>query len=197
MHAKKLWALAGLLGLVQLGDARAQQPGAEARRADAIREEEARLQLGDIDPARLTLPQKRDRSERMLTEQRGSLARGVDLLQQARAAKDIVQMNCVNEKLTQIKGLLRLSEQASVLMFDAMAKGTEDVVNHEFSKIAVAHQKSMLLRAEAEQCVGELSIYTGDTEVTVEIDETIPVTDPTQPIPPPPGPDVPPVASGF
>jgi hypothetical protein len=153
--------------------------------------------VGDIDAANITDAEKKVRAERMIGDARKSLARATELLQEARNAKDIVQLNCVNEKLTQIKGLLRLSEKASVQMYEAMAKGAQDVVNHEYTKIAVAGQKTQLLRTEAEQCVGELSVYTGDTEVQVEISDDIPQTDPTLPIAPPPGPGTPPVASAF
>jgi len=139
----------------------------------------------------------RDRRDALLGEMRDALRRVTEILGEARASKDIVQLNCVNEKLTQVKGLLRISEDASVKMYDAVASNTMDVINHEFTKISVAHQKTIILRAEAEQCVGELSVYTGETEVTVEIDPDISDRDPTQPDSPPIGPEVPPVASGF
>lgn len=158
---------------------------------------EPSLELGFVDASQVSLTDKRNRTEQMLAEERGSLVRGTELLQEARAAKDIVQLNCVNEKLTQIKGLLKLSEQASVKMYEAIAAYTEDVINHEFTKIWVAHQKTMLLKSEAEQCVGELSVYAGDTEVEVIIDDAIGEDDPTEQDPPVPGPAVPPVASGF
>jgi hypothetical protein len=156
--------------------------------------------LADVDVAnaqQLSTSEKQGRAERMLGEMRDALRRVTEILGEARASKDIVQLNCVNEKLTQVKGLLRISEDASVKMYDAIASGAQDVINHEFTKISVAHQKTVILRAEAEQCVGELSVYTGETEVTVEIDPDISDRDPTDPDSPPPGPEVPPVASGF
>jgi hypothetical protein len=156
--------------------------------------------LADVDVAnaqQLSTPEKQARSEKMLGEMRDGLRRVTEILGEARASKDIVQLNCVNEKLTQVKGLLRISEDASVKMYDAVASATQDVINHEFTKISVAHQKTVILRAEAEQCVGELSVYTGETEVTVEIDPDISDRDPTEPDSPPIGPEVPPVASGF
>jgi phage terminase small subunit len=166
-------------------------------RDDARRRIERSARVGDIDASKISTPDKKKNAEKMVSESRGALARVTELLFQARETNDMVQRNCVNEKLTQIKGLLRLSEAASVSMYEAMGKGADDVTNHEYTKIAVAHQKTQLLRTEAEQCVGELSVYTGDTDVTVEIDDDIPQTDPTLPIPPPTGPGTPPVASAF
>lgn len=166
-------------------------------RNDAIRSDAPSLRLGDVDAAKVPDTEKKDRTEKMLSDQRGALSRGTDLLNQARSAKDIVQLNCVNEKLTQIKGLLKLSEEASKMMYDGLAGGGGDQVNYEYTKIVVAHGRSQQLKAEAEQCVGALSVYTGETEVQVDIDDNIPAKDPTLPVTPPPGPVTPPVASGF
>ncbi len=168
-------------------------------RDDAARTDQT-PSLADVDVAnaqQLSTSEKQGRAERALGEMRDALRRVTEILGEARTAKDIVQLNCVNEKLTQVKGLLRISEDASVKMYDAISSNTLDVINHEFTKISVAHQKTVLLRAEAEQCVGELSVYTGETEVSVEIDPDISDRDPTDPDVPPIGPEVPPVASGF
>lgn len=143
----------------------------------------------------LTREEQQTRVESMLAEMRDALRRVTDLLGEANASKDIVQLNCVNEKLTQVKGLLRVSEESATKMYEAIASNMMDAVAHEYTKVSVAHQKVSVLRAEAEQCVGEFSVYTGDTEVTVEVDNDIPEVDSTIVDPPPPGPEVPPVAS--
>jgi hypothetical protein len=155
----------------------------------------AELDIGDV--SKLSNEEKQSRAEKSLVDIRDALKRVTAILSEARTQKDIVQLNCVNEKLTQIKGLLRISEDASSRMYDALGTGTQDVVNHEFTKIAVAHQKAQFLRAEAEQCVGELSVYTGETEIVVVVGPEIYEYDPTQPSAPPVGPLVPPVASAY
>lgn len=130
----------------------------------------------DEDSGKLSNDEKKARAESMLTEMREALKKGTELLGEARAAKDIVQLNCVNEKLIPIKGLLKISEGASVRMYEGMAAGTPEAaesVNHEYTKLAVAHQKVLILRAEADQCVGESTVYAGDTEIKVDVDPTI------------------------
>lgn len=170
-------------------------PETEVRtdRPDALRSDQAAI--GGIDAASVPVEEKQSKVESMLAEQRKILARATNLLKEARAAKDIVQLNCVNEKLTQIKGLLKISENGSVKMYEAIANAQDDVINHEFTKISVAHQRAVSLGAEAEQCVGEIAVYTGQTEVSVEIDDDVTEYDPTEP----PGsvlpPTIPPVAS--
>src|SRR5688572_831719 len=54
------------------------------------------------------------RSAEALTKMRQSLKEVIGKLEEARNSKDVVKLNCVNEKLTRIKGLLRISEQADV-----------------------------------------------------------------------------------
>jgi hypothetical protein len=162
-----------------------EQTDVKTERPDAVRSDSP-LAIGGIDAAGVPTEEKQSKVEGMLAEQRRILARVSNLLKEARAAKDVVQLNCINEKLVQIKGLLKISENASVKMYEAISGAQEDTINHEFTKITVAHQRCVTLGAEAEQCVGEIAVYTGQTEVTVEIDEDIPENDPT--LPPPVGP---------
>jgi hypothetical protein len=171
-----------------------EQTDVKSERQDAVRSDSP-SSIAGIDAASVPLEEKQSRVESMLAEQRKILARVSTLLKEARAAKDIVQLNCINEKLTQIKGLLKISENASVKMYEAIAGNQQDIIDHEFTKITVAHQRSVTLGAEAEQCVGEIAVYTGQTEVTVEIDDDIREDDPTAPPPVGPAPVIPPFAS--
>jgi hypothetical protein len=176
------------------GEEKGDETQVQPERSDAIRSDSP-TSIAGIDAASVPNDQKQTRVEGMLAEERKILARVTELLKEARAAKDIVQLNCINEKLTQIKGLLKISEDASVKMYEGISANQQDIVNHEYTKINVAHQRSVTLGAEAEQCVGEIAIYTGQTEVTVEIDEDITEDDPTQPPPVGPAPVIPPFAS--
>lgn len=106
-----------------------------------------------------------------IERQKEILKRMLALLEEARNAKDVVKLNCVNEKLTQVKGLVRISEQSEIAMQEAIAQKDSEVANHEFTKISLAGQRSEQLRADTESCVGELAIYSGDTVVTVEGDK--------------------------
>jgi hypothetical protein len=82
-------------------------------------------------------------------------------------------------------------------MYEAIAGGLTDVINHEFTKLSVAHQKVGVLRAELDQCVGESSVYTGETEVDVVVDDEGQQADPTKTQPPEPAPEMPAVSSTF
>jgi hypothetical protein len=89
--------------------------------------------------------------------------------EQARNEKDVVKLNCVNEKLTQLKTLIKVAEQADVALRESVA--TKDVASDAaFSKIAIARTKVDGLRSEAEQCIGQLA-YMVDEKTTVEVEQ--------------------------
>lgn len=135
------------------------------------------------------------RSAEALVRMRDVLKDVLGKLEEARNTKDVVKLNCVNEKLTQIKGLLRISEQADVAMQEAIAKGEKQAANHEYTKVMIARQKVDQLRAEAEECIGQLAFRT-DENMVVEVEEPegLP-SDPTNPDPLPPLTTQPPPAS--
>ena len=131
-------------------------------------------------------PEKLRRSVDALGRMRNVLKEVLSKLEEARSTKDVVKLNCVNEKLTQIKGLLRISEQSDVALQEAVAKRESSQGEHEFTKVMIARQKVDQLRAEAEECIGQLAFRT-DENLTVEVEEPddLPAADPTRPATPP------------
>lgn len=129
-------------------------------------------------------PEKIKRSAEALTRMRNVLKDVLGKLEEARNTKDVVKLNCVNEKLTQIKGLLRISEQSDVGLQEAVAKKESSAAEHEYTKVMIARQKVDQLRAEAEECIGQLAFRT-DENMTVEVEEPegLPTSDPTKPPP--------------
>ncbi|MGA9520349.1 MAG: hypothetical protein WBV82_02730 [Myxococcaceae bacterium] len=139
--------------------------------------------------------EKKRRSAEALTAMRDVLKDALGKLEEARNTRDVVKLNCVNEKLTQIKGLLRISEQADVSMQEALARSETTTADHEFTKVMIARQKVNQLRGEAEECIGQLAFQTDqNVQVEVEVPDDLP-EDPTNPAPPPPIVSRPPPAS--
>jgi hypothetical protein len=131
--------------------------------------------------SKLSDSDKIDTASTYLGEMKDVLSAVLDLLKEAREEKDVIKLNCINEKLTSVKGLIRISEQADITLQEAVAKGEKDTATHEFHKIAISHQKIKILKTEAEQCVGELAFAVGKTTVEVEVDkDMVPEQDPTK-----------------
>lgn len=141
-------------------------------------------------------PEKLRRSAEALARMRAVLKDVLGKLEEARNTKDVVKLSCVNEKLTQVKGLLRISEQSDVSLQEAVARKEASGAEHEYTKVTIARQKVELLRAETEECIGQLAFRTDENlTVEVEIPDGIPSEDPTQPEPPPDAISHPPISS--
>jgi hypothetical protein len=140
--------------------------------------------------------QKLSRSSAAVTQMRAALKVVLAKLEEARNTKDVVKLNCVNEKLTQVKGLLRISEQSDVALQEAVSKKDESAADHEFTKVSIAQSKVEQLRSESEQCIGQLAFRT-DENLTVEVlvPSDLPGGDPTSPPAPTPVTIAPPPAS--
>jgi hypothetical protein len=129
---------------------------------------------------------KLERSAKALGTMREALRTVLEKLEEARRTKDVVKLNCVNEKLTQIKGLLRISETADVALQEAVTRKDGTAAEHEYTKVMIANQKVAQLRSETEECIGQLAFRT-DENLSVEVEEPrdLPGGDPTRPSPPP------------
>jgi hypothetical protein len=84
-----------------------------------------------------------------------------------------VKLNCVNEKLTQIRTLLRVAETADVALHESLANRSgagASTGEAEFSKVAITRTKVDRLRREAEECIGQLA-YMVEEKTTVEVEQ--------------------------
>ncbi len=141
-----------------------------------------------------TLAQSKDYYKKMQDVQKRILS----LQSKARHDKDVVKLNCVNDKLVQVKGHLVVTDQSMASMSSALARSDDAARQHEFTRLTILYQKVVTLGTEAEQCIGEDVSYVGATRVDVEIDPSIPPGDPTQPpVPLVPPVERPPEASPF
>lgn len=95
-------------------------------------------------------------------------------LSEARQARDVVKVLCLNDKLNQIDVATRSARDRMPNLRGAAEKNDSDRSRHEFTVIQVLRDRVRSLVAEANQCIGEETGFIGDTQVTVEIDPTIP-----------------------
>ncbi|MBK6532005.1 MAG: hypothetical protein IPF99_21095 [Deltaproteobacteria bacterium] len=105
-----------------------------------------------------------------------------DLLDRARTDRDLIKVNCINDKLTQIDVTLRSAREHQELLQNSVSLNNDGQRNHEFQLMVIFRQRSENLRVEAQQCIGE-ETGTFDptrTVITVRVDPSIPEEDPTQ-----------------
>jgi len=101
------------------------------------------------------------------------LKRVQSLQDTAKREKDIIRLNCVTDKVVQVRVNLNIAEASMASLQEAMTRADEGQRTHEFTRLTIVNQKVQVL---------------GATRVDVEIDPNIPTYDPTQP--PAPGIDI-------
>ena len=112
----------------------------------------------------------------------GQVLKRIQAVQEtARKQKDIIKLNCVQDKLVQAKVNVSIADQAMTSLQENVARSDEGGRAHEFTRLTIINQKVTVLGAEAENCVGEDLSFVGATRIDVDIDPNIPSDDPTQP----------------
>ena len=101
-------------------------------------------------------------------------------LSEARQERDVVKVLCLNDKLNQIDVALSSATDRQKALQSVVNGNNPDRAKHEYTIIAVLRERVETLIAEANQCVGEELGYVGDTQVTVDIDDDIADTDPSE-----------------
>ncbi len=107
------------------------------------------------------------------------------MVEQARKQKDVIRLNCVMDKLVQVKVNMNIADQALQKLQEAVARRDEGASLHEYTRITIVNQKVQVLQNEGQTCVGAELNYIGATRVEVEAPE-LPegVTDPSLEPPP-------------
>ena len=84
----------------------------------------------------------------------------------ARKEKDVIRLNCINDRLLQIKALRNLLQAAIEDFHAAVATNLADQQTHQFTKVTMSAENIRQLREEANGCAGENLQYVGSTLTT-------------------------------
>lgn len=134
----------------------------------------------------LTPAEMRRASAEAIVKMRTSVSDLVTLLEEARKSKDVVKINFINDKLTQMKGLLRIAEKADADLIEALAKGDLAQAQLEFAKVSIALSKVDQAHTEANAVVGQVAFASSENlSVDVEAPEYLPKADLTEIVVPP------------
>jgi hypothetical protein len=127
-------------------------------------------------PVDLSVPQKSTLSGgEMLRQGQNYRAQIAAITQQvqkqieaAKKDQDIIRLNCLLDKLTQVKVNGTMMDQALQLLQECITRNDESAELHEYTRITIINQKAQVLRTEADACVGSETNYVGPTKVSVE-----------------------------
>ena len=98
----------------------------------------------------------------------------------AREQRDVVKALCLNDKLNQIDLATRTATDRMAGLESAVGQNDGERAKHQFTVLQVLRERVTTLVSEANQCIGEETGFVGDSNVTVEVDPTIPDTDPSE-----------------
>lgn len=169
---RRLWSGAAAVVVVcGFGVAAAQQGGATA--SPAVPE------LNTQQDVKLTPEQMQKQANGYLPEMEQGAGFVRKQLAEARQARDVVKVLCLNDKLNQVDVAIRSARDRMPNLKVAVDRKDDDQARHEFTVIQVLRDRVRSLVAEANQCIGEETGFVGESEVTVDIDPTIP-DDPSQ-----------------
>ena len=88
--------------------------------------------------------------------------------EQAKADKDVIRLNCLLDKLTQVKVNANMLDQSLQSLQECVSRHDEGAQLHEYTRVTIINQKVQVLRTEADACVGAETNYVGPTKVVVE-----------------------------
>jgi hypothetical protein len=134
---------------------------------------------GDEEDPANSVPQSKylETAQLALDSMKADLSRGLDQLRQAREKKDAVMLTYVNEQVTAMKGILRVSEDAFVSLQEALAANDTERARFEFRKIEVSkHKMDDLLQAALNAAGAEAT--ESNTSVQMEVDPSLTTVDP-------------------
>ncbi len=125
----------------------------------------------DFSGADLTAQQKLDFAATTADTLEAATNKILGLIEAAQSRKDVILLNCLNDKLISLRGLLKVAEDGKLNLQEAIARENADLQEHNYRKVAIAADQSRLIIAEAEACVGDLGYsQSGGTIVSVTVD---------------------------
>ena len=126
--------------------------------------------------------QRKDKSIKRINNMKKSETTVTNLRDEAREkGEEISKLNCINDKLSLIKGHVNLSEKAYIAMDEGEKVNDMNSVAHHYTLIAVSSGKVSNLQDEALLCVGKsLNIDDSGASGAIEADDIVKV-DPVLP----------------
>lgn len=78
--------------------------------------------------------------------------------EQAKKAKDVIKLSCVNDKLVQVKAQMNIADQANDSLQVSLQRGSDDRTGY-FQTLTDSGNAVHVLREEAAACIGEPELY--------------------------------------
>lgn len=101
-------------------------------------------------------------------------------LSAARKERDVVKQLCLEDKLNQIDKTLSTTDERRAAIQSAVEGNDAEGAKTNYNVLQFLAEQGETIKAEANQCIGSEEGLTGQTEVSVDIDDSIPDEDPSE-----------------
>jgi hypothetical protein len=138
-------------------------------------------QANEKKPSVDNIPGQTEQAKANVERMHKMVSEGFKELEEARKAQNISRVNCVNDALTAMKGLLRLAESNFLAMQEAASRNDAGDVEHEYVKISIAFNKCEELYGQLQGCGGPSTggAIDGKPYIEKQVDPDMPDVDPT------------------
>jgi hypothetical protein len=162
-----LLAIGTVLGFVFCVTEVQAQTADASEQADAV----AGPSEGEISGRNLSSRERQDFSNGVVQDLEATTNRILRLIEEAQKKKDVVLLNCLNDKLGALRGLLKVAGDSRLNLAEAAARENLDLQEHNFKKLFISKQQAQTVTSEADACVGQVGIVTaGQTRVVVSVE---------------------------
>jgi hypothetical protein len=160
------------------GSAVAQQPAPPAPPPNAV---DAQVNLSR--PVRLSPQDEVSQADVIIKKLDVGASQVRKQLAKAREERDVVKTICLNDKLSQIDVAGRSARERQTALKAAVQRNDAELSDHEFTILSVLRQRGEQLIVEANACIGNELVWTGNTTTNTVIDPDLP-GEPTTSYPP-------------
>lgn len=132
------------------------------------------------DGAPMSTEAKMKSAQASVEKMKATLKAALQQHEAAKAKNDILKVTCIEDQLSAIKGLLKISEDSIDALKEAIGRKDAELIDHQYDKVNIAASRVAGFGVEVEGCMGEASKYTGETVRETVIDPDIRKDDPGQ-----------------
>jgi hypothetical protein len=127
-----------------------------------------------VPAVKLSLPEMVARAETLDAQIKLDMRHVLHLQAKARQAKDVIKLNCINDKLVQLKAQVNIFDSAQASL-KAGLEGSSAAGDRQptFAEVTGAGEAVKSLRAEADICVGEPELFKQESSAEVQRPEIV------------------------
>ena len=121
-------------------------------------------------PVKLSLPEMVAKAATIEVQIKADMRHVLHLQTKARQEKDVIKLNCINDKLVQLKAQVNIFDAAHASLQASLEGGgsADDSKQATFAEVTTTASDIKTLRAEADICVGEPELFKQESNAEVK-----------------------------